>query len=104
VLVNELRARGVTTLYTMETRDLVGPGIEMPINGISSVVENLIALRYVEYHSRSRRLLSVVKVRDSGFDPALREFVISDGSGISLAGAFEGAENLLSGFARDRRA
>jgi hypothetical protein len=46
----------------------------------------------------------VVKVRDSGFDPALREFVISDGSGISLAGAFEGAENLLSGFARDRRA
>jgi circadian clock protein KaiC len=42
-------------------------------------------------------------VRDSGFDPALREFVISDGSGISLAGAFEGAESLLSGFARDRR-
>jgi circadian clock protein KaiC len=102
-LVNELRARGVTTLYTMETRDLVGPGIEMPISGISSVVESLIALRYVEYYARSRRLLSVVKVRDSGFDPALREFVISDGSGISLAGAFEDAENLLSGFARDRR-
>ena len=92
VLVNELRTRGVTILYTMETRDLVGSGIEMPISGISSVVESLIALRYVEYHARSRRLLSVVKVRDSGFDPALREFVISDGSGISLAGAFEGAE------------
>ena len=104
VLVNELRTRGVTILYTMETRDLVGSGIEMPISGISSVVESLIALRYVEYHARSRRLLSVVKVRDSGFDPALREFVISDGSGISLAGAFEGAERLLSGFARDRRA
>jgi circadian clock protein KaiC len=104
VLVNELRARGVTTLYTMETRDLVGSGIEMPISGISSVVESLIALRYVEYHRRSRRLLSVVKVRDSGFDPALREFVISDGSGISLTGAFEGAEGLLSGFAHDRRA
>jgi circadian clock protein KaiC len=103
VLVNELRARGVTTLYTMETRDLVGPGIEMPISGVSSVVESLIALRYVEYCSRSRRLLSVVKVRDSGFDPALREFVISEGSGISLAGAFEEAEGLLSGFARDRR-
>ena len=104
MLVNELRARGVTTLYAMETRDLVGSGIEMPISGISSVVESLIALRYVEFHTRSRRLLSVVKVRDSGFDPALREFVISDGSGISLAGAFEGAESLLSGFARDRRA
>jgi circadian clock protein KaiC len=104
VLVNELRARGVTTLYTMETRDLVGSGIEMPISGISSVVESLIALRYVEYHRRSHRLLSVVKVRDSGFDPTLREFVISNGSGIVLTGAFEGAEGLLSGFARDRRA
>jgi circadian clock protein KaiC len=104
LLVNELRARGVTTLYSMETRDLVGPGIEMPISGISSVVECLIALRYVEYRARSYRLLSVVKVRESGFDPTLREFVISDGSGISLAGAFEGAESLLSGFARDRRA
>jgi circadian clock protein KaiC len=55
----------------------------------------------VEHHSRSRRLLSVVKVRDSGFDPALREFVITDGSGFSVAGAFEGAVDLLSGFARD---
>jgi circadian clock protein KaiC len=104
VLVNELRARGVTTLYTMETRDVVGPGIELPITGISSLVENLIVMRYLEHHARSRRLLSVVKVRGSGFDPALREFVIANGQGISLAGVFEGAEELLSGFARDRRA
>jgi circadian clock protein KaiC len=102
VLTNELRSRGVTTLYTMETRDVVGPGIELPVTGISSIVENLVALRYLEHHARSRRLLSVVKVRGSGFDPALREFVINDGSGISLTGAFEGAEELLSGFARDR--
>jgi circadian clock protein KaiC len=101
VLVNELRTRGVTTLYTMETRDLVGPGVKVPVTGISSMAECLIALRYVEHHSRSHRLLSVVKVRDSGFDPALREFLIIDGSGFSLTGAFEGAVNLLTGFARD---
>jgi circadian clock protein KaiC len=104
VLVNELRARGVTALYTMETRDVVGPGIELPVSGISSLVENLVALRYLERHARSRRLVSVVKVRGSGFDPGLREFVIEGGRGISLAGAFEGAEDLLSGFARDRPA
>ena len=105
VLVNELRSRGVTTLYTMETRDVVGPGIEVPVTGISSIVENLVALRYVEHRARSRRLVSVVKVRGSGFDPALREFVITDGGGISLAaGALEGAEDLLSGSARDRHA
>ena len=79
MLVNELRARGVTALYTMETRDVVGSGIELPVSGVSSLVENLIALRYVERHARSRRLLSVVKVRGSGFDPTLREFVIEGG-------------------------
>lgn len=104
VLINELRARGVTTLYTMETRDVVGPGIELPVTGVSSLVENLIALRYVERRGRSHRLLSVVKVRGSSFDPALREFVIENGRGLSIAGAFEGAEELLSGFARDRPA
>ncbi|MDO9714019.1 ATPase domain-containing protein [Paracraurococcus lichenis] len=104
VLVNEMRARGVTALYTMETRDVVGPGIELPVSGVSSLVENLIALRYVERHARSRRLLSVVKVRGSGFDPGLREFVLEGRRGLSLAGAFEGAQELLSGFARDRPA
>jgi circadian clock protein KaiC len=103
VLANELRARGVTTLYSMETRDLIGPGIEMPMGGISSLVEGLIALRYVERRSRSRRLLSIMKIRGSGFDPGLREFVIEGGHGISIAGTFEGAEELLSGFARDRQ-
>ena len=84
---------------------MVGPGIELPVSGVSSIVENLVALRYLEHHARSRRLLSVVKVRGSGFDPGLREFVITGGRGISLAaGAFEGAEDLLSGSARDRRA
>jgi len=102
VLVNELRARGVTTLYTMETRDVIGPGIELPITGMSSLVENLVALRFLEHRSRACRLLSVVKVRGSGFDPALREFVIASDSGISLAGTFEGTEDLLSGFARER--
>ncbi|MBV1796315.1 serine/threonine protein kinase [Siccirubricoccus sp. G192] len=101
VLANELRARGVTTLYSMETRDLFGSGVEMPVTGMSSLLENLIVLRYVEYRSRSRRLLSVLKVRDSDFDANLREFAITD-RGIVLAGNFEGAEEVLSGFARHR--
>jgi circadian clock protein KaiC len=85
----------------METRDLFGSGIEMPVTGMSSLLENLIVLRYVEYRSRSRRLLSVLKVRDSDFDASLREFTITD-YGIALAGNFEGAEEVLSGFARNR--
>ena len=101
VLANELRARGVTTLYTLETPDVIGPGIQMPVAGISSLLENLIALRYVEHRSRTRRVVSIVKVRDSDFDPNLREFSITD-RGISMAGIFEGTEQVLSGFAHDR--
>jgi circadian clock protein KaiC len=88
----------------METRDLIGPGIELPIGGVSSLVESLIAMRFVERRSRAHRLLAVLKVRGSDFDPALREFVITNGQGISVAGTFDGAEELLSGFARDRAA
>jgi circadian clock protein KaiC len=44
----------------------------------------------------------VVKLRGSEFDPTLREFVITNGRGLSLTGAFEGAADLLTGFARER--
>lgn len=72
------------------------------MGGISSVIEGLIALRYVERRSRSRRLLSIMKICGSGFELGLHEFVIKGGRGISIAGTFEGAEELLSGFARNR--
>ena len=56
-LANELRAHGVTTIYTLETRDLVGSDVLMPVNGISSLVENMLLLRFVEHEARLRRLL-----------------------------------------------
>jgi circadian clock protein KaiC len=57
----------------------------------------LILLRYVEMRSQLRRLISVVKMRDSDFDPSLREFRIT-GTGIEIADTFESAEAVLSGF------
>lgn len=103
VLANELRVRDVTALYSLETRDLLGPGLEVPMSGISSLAEGLIALRFLERHSSTRRVLSVVKMRGSGFDPVLQEFVITNGKGMSLVGPFENVEGLLSGFAREPR-
>jgi circadian clock protein KaiC len=102
VLANELRAKGVTVLYSMETRDVLGSGLELPMGGISSLVEGLIALRFLERRSATRRLLSVVKMRGGPFDPSLREFVITHGHGVSLTGTFEDVEDLLTGFPRDR--
>jgi circadian clock protein KaiC len=101
VLVNELRARGVTTVYTMETTEVFGTGIKVPVAGLSPLVESFIALRYVEHQSRARRLLSILKVRDRNFDSTLREFRVTD-HGISIEDPFGAAEDLLSGFAHDR--
>jgi circadian clock protein KaiC len=96
-LANELRVLNVTTLYTAETRHLIGALIEGPEMGLSTIAENLILLRYVEVKSQLRRLISLVKVRDSDFDPSIREFSIS-AAGFELGGTFDSADAILSGF------
>ncbi|HYF86082.1 ATPase domain-containing protein [Azospirillum sp.] len=97
-LSNELRGLGVTAVFTWETRDLIGSPIEAPVYGVSSLVENMIVLRYVEVEARTRRLLTIAKLRDSGFDPALQEFRITD-KGIEIIGPFNGYEGMLKGYA-----
>jgi circadian clock protein KaiC len=96
-LANELRALNVTTFYTAETRNLIGGAVEGPTIGLSTIAENLILLRYVEIRSQLRRLISVVKMRDSDFDSSLREFRIT-AAGFELAHTFDSAEAILSGF------
>jgi hypothetical protein len=44
-------------------------------------------------------MISIMKARGSTFDPALREFEISE-QGIELAKNFESAEQILSGFGK----
>lgn len=100
-LLDELRLLGVTTLLSMETPNLVGPDIKVPIEGISAVSENMVLLRFAEYRSRLYRLMSVMKVRGSGFDPRLREFQISE-AGVTFAGGLENAELMLTGYAIER--
>lgn len=99
-LSNELRSLGVTTLHTLEMPELVGPDIRMPVNGMSSLAEVLVLMRYVEIQSRLYRLISLFKVREGAFDPRIREFRIAD-TGIVVGEPFEGADAVLSGMARD---
>ncbi|MNP46589.1 Circadian clock protein kinase hypothetical protein [compost metagenome] len=55
-------------------------------------------MRFVELNSELKRLLSILKVRDSLYDPSLVEVVISD-HGIDLKKAFEHATAVMSGSA-----
>ena len=99
-LANELRARGATTLFTVELPRLFGSEVILPLVGVSAVAENMLLLRLVERDGALRRMLGVLKVRDSDFDHRLMSFAIEPG-GIALQpGAFHGAEKVSTGLAQ----
>ncbi|WGV20933.1 ATPase domain-containing protein [Pseudomonas putida] len=95
-LVGELRARDISVMLTWEMRDIFGAEISAPAPDLSSIVDNLMLMRFVELDSQLRRMLSILKVRDSHHDPALHELLIGP-QGITLRKAFEGACGVLSG-------
>lgn len=97
-LSNTLRARGVTTFISQEAPPFVAT-IEIPVIGVSATVENIFLLRYVEHRAHLRRLLSILKVRESSYDSSLREFRIST-DGLHVEASSESAEAILSGHAR----
>lgn len=98
-LTNELRVLGVTTVYTSELQEMFSSDVKLPISGVSSLVENILFLRFVELRSRVYRMLSIIKVRDSDYDSSLREYRITP-RGIELADTFESAESVLTGDAK----
>lgn len=94
-LANELRVLGVTTVYSLEVPDILGPAIRIPVNDISSIAENMVLLRFVEVRSSLYRLLSILKVRNSNFNPSLHEYTITN-SGLVINDTYETAETILS--------
>ena len=97
--LNEVRAHGVTTLMSAEIHPIVGPVVDVPVAGISPMVENTILLRYVEVHSHLSRLITVLKVRGSVHQTAMRELRITP-AGLEVASTFDSAEAILTGSAR----
>jgi circadian clock protein KaiC len=95
-LMNELRELGVTTIYTLVVPNIIGPYIRAPIDDLSILSDNLILMRYVELRSRLHRLISVVKVRNSDFDPSLHEYVTT-GQGVQIEATFDSAEAIMDG-------
>ena len=99
--MNEMRVLGVTTLYTLEVPDIMGPAIRSPIGDLSSLAENLILLRFVEVRSRLYRLVSLLKVRDSDFDLSLHEYATSS-QGLIIEASSDSAERIMTGYSRQR--
>jgi circadian clock protein KaiC len=98
-IVTELRALGVSAYMTSELGDVIGPQVALPENGSASIVDNVILLRHVELRSQLYRLVSILKMRSSGYDMDIREFQITS-QGIRVSKTFESAEAILTGIAR----
>ncbi|MBI2864565.1 MAG: hypothetical protein HYX94_08395 [Chloroflexi bacterium] len=94
-LVKTFRMKGVTTILTHEVLELVGTG-QLSGFGFSSIVDNIILLRYVEVEARLTRAVSVLKMRGSGHDHVLREMQITADS-IRVKEAFQQFRGVLTG-------
>ena len=63
---------------------------------VSSLVDNVIILRYLELGSEMRRAVSILKARYVSHDKEIKEYVIGP-SGIELMSKFDVATGLLKG-------
>jgi circadian clock protein KaiC len=100
-LLYGLREAGVTAVLSVEAPDLFSPEIKLPVPELALSLDNIILLRYVELQAQIYRLISVLKMRNSGHDRGIHEFRIND-EGIEVATTFESAEAILTGIARAR--
>jgi circadian clock protein KaiC len=98
-LANELRARDVTSLVTVELDAFAGPSLLPPIPAVSTAMDNGVLLRTAELHSRLVRVISILKTRQSAFDPAIRAFTISD-QGLEIGDPLPAETGLLTGVGR----
>ncbi len=97
-LSNALRARNVTTIMSAGGGSFFGSEIISPIPSISATVENILLLRYVEIQSQLRRLVSIIKVRESDYDTTIRQYLVTD-KGMVVTDPFPSGEGILTGTA-----
>ena len=95
-LTNELRALGATALIATEIDAYVDEQLAVPIPAASATMDNGLLVRQVEIRSSLLRLVSILKARQIGTDPAIREFVISP-QGIEVSRPFPASTGLLTG-------
>ncbi len=101
-LLNFLRERNVTSVMTREISPFPEPQLIFAETPVSVLTENLLMLRSLEYQERLFRVISVLKMRFSAFDPSLREFRIEDG-GIRVLPIRESGEGIMTGITQQER-
>ncbi|HSI90732.1 MAG TPA: circadian clock protein KaiC, partial [Adhaeribacter sp.] len=94
-LTSLLKQEEVTVMFTATPPTLTG-GISNTEDSISSITDTIILLRYVEMSGEMQRSISVLKLRGSEHDTAIRRFTI-DNKGMEIGAPFEGVSGILTG-------
>ncbi|MEP6622687.1 MAG: circadian clock protein KaiC [bacterium] len=94
-LTSFIKHQEITGLFTSTTESLMG-GESITESHISTLTDSIILLRYVEMFGEMKRGLTVLKMRGSAHDKAIREFSIDKG-GMRMGRPFRNVTGILSG-------
>lgn len=94
-LTSYIKQCEVAGLFTSTSATLMG-GSTITEAHISTITDTIILLRYVELQGEMRRGITVLKMRGSGHDKEIREFMI-DGKGMHIGKPFRNVGGILSG-------
>ena len=98
-LLDMLKARGITALFTSLTSMAATEDLERTEIGISSVVDAWLLLRDIEVNGERNRGIYVLKARGLAHSNQIRELLITS-HGVELVPAYLGADGMLTGSAR----
>ncbi len=94
-LTSFVKHEEITALFTSTTENLMG-GDSITATHISTLTDSIILLRYVEMFGEMKRGLTVLKMRGSAHEKAIREFTI-DAEGMRMGRAFRNVTGILAG-------
>lgn len=89
-LLATLRERNVTTLVIKEIRKSLATTPDFSADWLAILSENVVLLQHLAYRGKLHRTLSILKMRFSTHDHALREFSITSPEGLHVLPPGEG--------------
>ena len=98
-ILDELKLKGVTTLFTSLTSGHDPPTLEATEVGISSLADTWILLRDIELGGERNRGMYILKSRGMAHSNQIREFLLTD-KGVNLIDVYVGPSGVLTGAAR----
>ena len=94
-LTSFIKHKEIPGIFTATTPALLG-GTSITESQVSTTTDSIVLLRYVEIFGEMRRGLTVLKMRGSVHDKAIREFTV-DGEGMHIGEPFRNVVGILSG-------